>query len=117
MWLDSRLAVGHAAVVRDEWRERCPNLFQLLGACLHQDFDLEYDSAESALIDAIESQSKERLEQALMELAMCRPPADDEAASEEFTRSMCDYHPPGDGMTYSAWLDHVQNLLSRATSR
>lgn len=116
MWLDSRLDFGHSALVRDEWRDRCPNLFQVLGPYLHQDFDLEYDSAEAALIDTVGSQSKERVEHALTELAMFRPSADDEAASTEFTHAMCDYHPPGDGLTYSAWLDHVQHVLDRATA-
>jgi hypothetical protein len=100
--------------VQDEWRERCPNLRQVLGAYLHQDFDLEYANAEAALADAVASQSREQVALASIELATFRPSNKDEVSSMVFTNAMCDYNPPGDGLTFSAWLDRVQDVLSRA---
>jgi hypothetical protein len=92
----------------------CPNLFQVLGAYLHQDWDLEYGDAEAALVAAITGQGREQVAAAADELRTHRPPRDDESASCRFTNGLCSYHPPGDGLSYSAWLDHVQHMLDRS---
>jgi hypothetical protein len=94
--------------------ERCPELFQLLGGWLHQDFDLEYQSAEEALAAAIADASLDRLRGALDELRRSRPSDRDEEATREFANELCWYHPPGDGLTYVEWLDHVEVALGNA---
>jgi hypothetical protein len=88
----------------------------MLGAHLHQDFDLEYRTAEDALIDSVVQAGPERLARAAAELRTHRPPRDDEEATRRFVGELCDYHPPGDGLTHVAWLDHVQAMLDGATS-
>jgi hypothetical protein len=96
--------------------ERCPNLFQILGGYLHQDFDLEFASAEVALAASTRESSRARLEAALAELRTHRPSADSEESTKEFVSQLCDYHPPADGLTYVEWLDRVDAALELATS-
>ena len=93
--------------------EHCPELFQLLGAYLHQDWLIDYATAEEALQTAIAEASEARITAASEELRRQRPQPEDEPASRLFVNALCDYHPPGDGLTYSAWLDHVQRLLDQ----
>lgn len=91
----------------------CPNLFQVLGAYLHQDWETEYSDAETALLAAATGQAREQVAAAATELRTHRPPALDEDASSRFTNGLCSYHPPDDGLSYSAWLDHLQQVLDR----
>ena len=97
-------------------RETCPELHQVLGAYLHQDFDLDCETAEDALSYSVGESRRERLTRAAAELRTYRPPSDDEEATRRFANELCDYHPPGDGLTYVSWLDHVQAVLNDATS-
>lgn len=94
--------------------EECPELFQLLGAWLHQDFDLDHPSADHALRESIAISSEERLLGATAEMGRSRPPSDDEDSTRRFVNALCDYHPPGDGLTYVSWLDHVEELMTEA---
>jgi len=91
--------------------DACRESFRLLGAWLHQDFDLDYPSAEEALRASIADASVERLRTVLLELGTHRPPRSDEEATRAFVNDLCDYHPPGDGLTYVAWLDHVETAV------
>ncbi|MGH3476384.1 MAG: contact-dependent growth inhibition system immunity protein [Acidimicrobiales bacterium] len=95
--------------------ETCPELHQMLGAFLHQDFDLEYRTAENALIDSVVQAAPGRLARAATELRAHRPPRDDEETTRRFVGELCDYHPQGDGLTHVAWVDHVQAVLDGAT--
>lgn len=85
----------------------------MLGAYLHRDFDLEYRTAEDAFNNSVAEAGPERLTRAAAELRMHRPPHDDEEATRRLVNDLCDYHPPGDGLPYVAWLDHVQAVLGR----
>lgn len=76
---------------------------------------IEYPDADSALADAVVGQGVAQVSSAAKELAAHRPPASDEDASRRFSNDLCDYHPPSDGLTYSAWLDRVQQILNEAT--
>ena len=91
--------------------ESCPNLFQVLGAYLHQDWVLDHANADGAVLSAIAGQESNQVAAAASELAAHRPSADDEDATRRFTNALCSYHPPGDGLSYSAWLDRVQRVL------
>ena len=95
--------------------DRCTNLNRVLGAYLHQDFDLDFASAEEALSAAVAGQDQAQVRAAASELRTCRPSRDDEEASCAFTNKLCSYHPPADGLTYAGWLDHVQLVLEAAT--
>jgi CdiI immunity protein len=88
----------------------------MLGAYLHQDWARDYATAEYALNESVADASRERLTSAAAELQTHRPPRDDEEATRRFLNALCDYHPPGDGFTYVAWLDHVQAVLDDAAS-
>lgn len=98
-----------------EERDLCPNLFQVLGPYLHQDFDMEYASAQAALAASLQESSQGRLEDALVELRTHRPAADSEESTRRFVNQLCDYHPPGDGLTYIEWLDRVDAAMVSAT--
>ena len=67
-----------------------------------------YRSAEQALRESIADASQDRLQLAAAEIRRFRPSADDEDGSRQFVNALCDYHPPGDGLTYTAWLDRVE---------
>jgi hypothetical protein len=103
---------GHDSLVPNRPSDCCPNLAQVLGSYLHQDWDLDHTSADDALLAAIAGQPPRQVAAAASELLAHRPPADDEAASRRFSNELCSYHPPGDGLTYSAWLDRVQHILT-----
>jgi len=106
--------IGQGVSVAERASEACPETRQLLGAWLHQDFDLEYPSAEKALRASIADASLERLRTVLLELSIHRPPRSDEEATRAFVNDLCDYHPPGNGLTYVAWLDQVEAIVSEA---
>ena len=106
---------GNLLGVVDRRRDSCPNLAQVLGAYLHQDFDLEFANAEEALSAAAAGQDQAQVRAAASELRSSRPSRDDEEGSCAFTNELCSYHPPADGLTYSGWLDHVQHVLDAAT--
>jgi hypothetical protein len=106
---------GHYAPVSSRPAECCPNLFQVLGGYLHQDFDLDHGRADDALLAAVAGQPPEQVAAAAAELAAHRPSADDEGASRRFNNELCSYHPPGDGLSYSEWLDRVQRVLAGRT--
>ena len=100
--------------VAERAHEACPELHQLLGAWLHQGFDLDYTTAEEALRASIADASAERLRTALTELRSHRPASTNEEATRAFVNDLCSYHPPGDGLTYVAWLDHVEDAVRDA---
>lgn len=102
--------------MKDNASEQCPELFQILGAWLHQDWDLDHSTAEDALQASVSDVSMERLRAALSELEGHRPAPADEEATRRFVNALCEYHPPGDGLTYVAWLDHVELLLREAVA-
>jgi CdiI immunity protein len=88
----------------------------MLGAYLDQDWPLDYETAEDALTDTVADAWHERLTRAAAELRAHRPPRDNEEATRRFLNDLCGYHLPGDGLTYVAWLDHVQAVLDDAAN-
>jgi len=109
--LASKAPSRHTAVSVEPTVEHCPELFRILGAYLHQDWTIDYETAEEALGVAIAEAPDARIMAAAAELRRSRPSPEDEEASRQFANRLCFYHPPGDGLTYSAWLDRVQHLL------
>ena len=103
-------------VVRADAARICPDLFQVLGAYLHQDFDLDHGTAGAALDASMAEHPIETLRAALRQLRQHRPDRRDEAGTASFVNSLCDYHPPGDGHSYVEWLDEVEALLQGAAS-
>lgn len=81
-------------------------LAQFLGV-LHQDFDLTHETADAAIEAAIGNCPVDELwqvDRALRELLFDDP---DETVMSERIGRLCDYHPPGDGLTYRSWVSHV----------
>jgi hypothetical protein len=90
---------------------RSEHLSRLLGGWLHEDFDLEFDTAEAAVSAALRDAPAEVLALALEDLVVRRPRPESEGAARAFSNAFCSYHPPGDGLTYNAWLDHLEELV------
>jgi hypothetical protein len=95
-------------------QDRYPDLYQFLGGCLHQDFDLDHSDADAAVQDAIRSVSGEQLRLIGQQLDEALADLDDEEQAEEFVRRMCDYYPPGDGRSFLGWLRLVQQKVLAA---
>ena len=91
-------------------RDRFPDLSQLLGCYLHQDWKLEFPTADAALAAALQESSSDRKAAALAELHDSAPA--DEAAARSLVNGLCDYHPPDDGRSYLAWLRLLEEQLA-----
>jgi hypothetical protein len=88
----------------------------MLGAYLHRDWPFKYETAEEALKDSGSEAWPERLTQAAAELHAHRPPRDDERRRAVSSTRCATTTPPGDGLTYIAWLHHVQAVLHDAAN-
>jgi hypothetical protein len=89
-----------------------PYLQQFLGAYFHQDWTLD-DSTADEVIERFKRESDpETIEEVKEELAqfLASHPSDDQL-SRALTTLGCDYHAPGDNLTYRDWLHHVQHVL------
>ncbi len=91
-------------------RERYPELFQFLGAYLHQDFPEVHGDADAALAASMRNASPERLIAVHAQLTDLLETVD-EAAAERAVNELCDYYPPGDGWTYIGWLEEVDRRV------
>jgi catechol 2,3-dioxygenase-like lactoylglutathione lyase family enzyme len=88
-----------------------PNLFQLLGGYLHQDFDLDHANADAALAAAAH-EDKARAAGAARELdALLASSRDDDGLTRLVERLADGYSPTLDGWRIRAWLEHVAAIL------
>lgn len=85
-----------------------------LGAYLHQDWDLDYGGVWDAVRAFKRDASDDDLRAAIAQAEELRAAGLDE---EEFRRAVVDrlgveYWPPGDGLTFQAWLDELVRVLA-----
>jgi hypothetical protein len=93
--------------------EQYPLSFQFLGGYLHQDFDLDYGSAEAAIEQALADwHDDERLSGVEAELEALLRLSD--VGLQRTVNRICDYHPPGDGLTYRDWVVQVLGRVHAA---
>ncbi len=94
--------------------ERYPAAAQLLGAYLHQDWDLDCATPDEAVTAFIACGTADRCARtaeelrALLEDLRGRP---DDAAEEVLYELGCYYPPSADGFTTVQWLEHVIGML------
>ena len=91
--------------------EAYPNLLQFLGGHLHQDFDLDFESADEAIQQAIVGSSADCRHAVAREIDALLASHRDEDSLAAGVGELCDYHPPGDGLTYRQWLLNVRARL------
>jgi hypothetical protein len=92
--------------------EAYPDLFQFLGGYLHQDFDLDGGTADDAVRQAIASTPAEARAAVAAQIDSLMTAHSDERSLEVAVNELCSYHPPGDGLTYRAWLRQVRACVS-----
>lgn len=97
-----------------EWMPDDP-LDQLLGAYLHQDYDVEYPDAWAAVDASIREHSPKVRAAARQELLGILEREDTEdGLSRAVSKLGVAYSPPADGYTYRAWLHEVDQRIRTA---
>ena len=91
--------------------EQFPDLFQLLGAYLHQDWRTEYPDAPAAVGAAIRDSTPVQRLRAVDQLDLILASTRTEQAAEDLVGQLCDYYPPGDGLTWLGWLSDLRHRL------
>jgi hypothetical protein len=90
-----------------------PNLFQVLGGYLHQDFDCDFASADEALRTAAEEQGREQVAGAVREIdALLAGGFDDRTLIAIVERLTTGYSPVLDGWEIRPWLEHARAILA-----
>jgi hypothetical protein len=90
-----------------------PNLFQVLGGYLHQDFDLEYDSPDEALRDAADSQGHDQIAGAIREIDhLLASDIGENDLMRLVERLTAGYSPQLEGWDARGWLRHARELLA-----
>ena len=99
--------------------EPYPNLGQVLGCYLHQDFDLEYASPDDALRDAARSQGHDQVSAAVREIDELLDSGLDAKGLEEAVHRLTGwgYGPELDGWKVRDWLLHAKEVLSAECRR
>jgi CdiI immunity protein len=89
-----------------------PNLSQVFGGYLHQDFDLDYESPDAALRAAAEGQGYEQVTGAIREIDhLLASEIGDADLMRMLERMTAGYSPELDGWGGRQWLRHARNVL------
>ncbi len=91
-----------------------PALAHFVGAWLHQDWVLDYETVWDAL-EAFRVEEPSCVDQLRDDVGRLVSAGLSDAELEELVgdRLGCEYWPPGDGLTFSSWLAEVDVRLSR----
>jgi hypothetical protein len=90
-----------------------PNLFQVLGGYLNQDFDLDFDSPDAALRAAADEQGDEQVAGAIREIEdLLASELGDDELMRLVERLTAGYSPELEGWSARPWLRHVRDLLT-----
>ncbi len=90
-----------------------PDLFQLLGGYLHQDFGSDTGTADEALRQAVVDTPDEGRAAVAAQIDSLLAAHRDERSLAIAVNQLCDYYPPGDGLSYRAWLGEVHACVRR----
>lgn len=87
-------------------------LGQFFGGYLHEDWPVEYPGAWAAVQAYVSETTLESRAAAKEELSTLLYNSDsEEQLRAAVERVLLSYYPPGDGMTYRAWLEKVERYL------
>jgi len=91
-------------------------LWQFAACFFGQDFDLDYSTADEAVLDFAPEQGSEAVESLLAEIdrLLSTSLTDDELRDLWVTQLHANYDPRDDGLTYREWFAHVRDLLTQA---
>jgi hypothetical protein len=89
-----------------------PYLQQFLGAYFHQDWTLDDSSADAVIERFKRENDAEMIDGVKGELTQfLASHASDDQLSRALTALGCEYHAPGDNLSYREWLRHVRDAL------
>jgi hypothetical protein len=91
-----------------------PELFQMLAGYLHQDLVSDYGTAAVALQEAIADTPIADRRSAVTQIDTLLMSHRDERSVATAVKQLCDYHPPGDGLSYREWLLEVRTRIGEA---
>ncbi|MEV8569341.1 contact-dependent growth inhibition system immunity protein [Streptomyces sp. NPDC051322] len=95
-----------------EWRERLPNLGNLLGGSFHQDVEAPHDVVLDGWVAAGAGGEHHETAAAAREIGELREICSDEVCVENAVVALgCSLMPP-DGQTYIQWMDHIAERLN-----
>ncbi|MFI9064562.1 contact-dependent growth inhibition system immunity protein [Streptomyces sp. NPDC053429] len=97
-----------------EWKERFPDLSQLLGAYFHQDFSLEYSSHREALDDYVSDASESDLRKVADEIHDFLMLNESDQALKKSSAVLGLGVSPPHGVRLRQWLADVREILLRA---
>lgn len=102
--------------LRDVSSERFPELGQLFGAYLHQDYDIEHGSVEDAIRDYRDESSSQERDEALRQIDVLLDafPNDDDLYAA-LRKLGFTFAPQRDGETATAWLRRARTLIAAPT--
>ena len=88
-----------------------------LGRCFfHEDYRLEFSSADEAVLSFAHDQGREAVEGLIVELndLLASSATEDQLRELWITDVYANYDPRDDGLTYREWFAHVRDLLTQA---
>ncbi|MEK6274801.1 MAG: contact-dependent growth inhibition system immunity protein [Actinomycetota bacterium] len=98
--------------VQSDRVEQYPNLRQVLGGYLHQDFDLDFESPDAALRDAAQGQGPQQVGGAVQEInELLASDLESRQLTEIVERLTAGYSPVLDGWEIRDWLQHARTIL------
>lgn len=93
--------------------KRFPNLWQFLGCYFHQDWTLDFDSADSAVKSFIDEEPDDFINSVYNELRLFVSIYDAKKLSKIALDLGCYYNVSADGLTMYEWLSDVLRQLER----
>ena len=95
--------------------DKYQHLRQLLGGYLHQDWNLEFRSPDDAIAAFKQREPQECVQATYRELQEVLPLIEGMHNPDEFLWQTlwCYYYPKADGLTVTAWLERVREMLSQ----
>ncbi|MEU7024111.1 contact-dependent growth inhibition system immunity protein [Streptomyces sp. NPDC046203] len=98
-----------------EWKERFPELSQMLGAYFHQDFSLEYSSYREALDDYVSDASESDLRQVADEIRAFLVVNESDQLLKESAATLGLGILPPQGVRLRRWLSDMREIVLRQT--
>jgi hypothetical protein len=90
-----------------------PNLDEFFGTYFHQDWNSDAASAREIVENYLREWPAEGVAAARTELEKLLSEVESESELGRCVQQLgCYYNPPGDGLTYRAWLEQVARVLS-----
>jgi hypothetical protein len=95
-----------------DMKARFPNFYGLCCSYFHQDWDLDDPTVDAVVHRYIRDASPQEAGRVAAEIDdFIRIGMSEDERRQALDTFGCQYHPPGDGLSYSEWLRQVHDLL------